>query len=79
MWVLGGCVTRMKRVWFSSEGVTQTLAAPEGTAQSLSLRHERVPVTILRTGMQAYWSRDAAGLVWQRLMIQFRLIWSGFL
>lgn len=44
----------MKRVWFSSEGVTHTLAALEWTAQSLSLRQARVPVTILRTGMQAY-------------------------
>lgn len=44
----------MKRVWFSSEGVTQTLAALVRTVQSLSARHARVPVTILRTGMQAY-------------------------
>lgn len=54
MCVLGGCVTRMKRVWFSREGVTQTLAALECAAQSSSVRHTRVPVTILRTGIQAY-------------------------
>lgn len=53
----------MRRVWFSSEGVTQTLAAPERTAQSLSVRHARVPVTILRTGMQANCSRDGSALV----------------
>lgn len=59
----------MKRVWFSSEGVTQTLAALERTAQSLSVRHARVPVTILRTGMQAYCSRDGPGLASLRFLI----------
>lgn len=57
MCVLGGCVTRMKRVWFSREGVTQTLEARECAAQSSSVRHTRVPVTIFRTGMQAYYGR----------------------
>lgn len=82
MWVLGGCVTRMKRVWFSSEGVTQTLAALERTAQSLSVRHVRVPVTILRTGMQAYCSGDGAALVWEPFLltgVKFSLRTSGFL
>ena len=48
----------MKRVWFSRDGVTHTLApACSWARQSASRRQTGVPVTILRTGMQAYWGR----------------------
>lgn len=54
MCMLGRCTTRMKRVWFSREGVTQTLSAWLWDRQSLSVWHTHFPVTTLRTGMHAY-------------------------
>lgn len=76
MCVLGGWVTRMKRVWFSREGVTHTLATWGCARQSASLRHTLVPVTIFRTGMQAYCEERWRGAAWMEAWKYLILHWQ---